>query len=98
MRRPCRPSWHSGSAPRWDYYAIVAALLGGLLAALLGAYELAFVLGVIWLGFTATLCFRRLRGGPRAPVLEAILTCAASPPLAVFWRVVGALKFRVALI
>lgn len=89
---------HVRAAPRWDYYAIVAALLGGMLAALLGAYELAFVLGVVWLGFTATSCVRRLRGRPRTHVLETILTCVAIPPLAVFWRVVGALRFRVALI
>jgi GT2 family glycosyltransferase len=86
--------------PRWDYYAIVAALFGGLLAALLSAYELAFLLAVVWVGFTATFCLHRLRGTSRAPlhVLEVILTSAAIPPLAVFWRVVGALKFRVAFI
>jgi cellulose synthase/poly-beta-1,6-N-acetylglucosamine synthase-like glycosyltransferase len=88
------------ATPRWDYYAIVSALAGASVAASLGAHALAFVLAVVWLGFTATFCVQRLHGTSHAPlhVLEVVVTSAAIPPLAVFWRLVGAVKFRVAFI
>ncbi|HEY6820956.1 MAG TPA: glycosyltransferase [Burkholderiales bacterium] len=85
---------------RWEYHAIVAALAASLVSAALGAHALAFLLAVVWLGFTATLCIHRLRGTSRAPlsVLEVLATAVALPPLTVFWRLVGALRFRVAFV
>jgi glycosyltransferase involved in cell wall biosynthesis len=77
--------------PRWDYYLIVGALAGALFSP-----GLLF----LWLLLTGRLCLQRLRGTSRAPrhVLEMIVTSAAIPPLAVFWRLVGALRFRVAFL
>jgi glycosyltransferase involved in cell wall biosynthesis len=85
------------ATPRWDYYATVAALLlalGGLLA---GAPLAAAVGGALWLGMTAPLCARRLRGTSHRPshVAEMVVTSALIPPLAVFWRMAGAIRFRV---
>jgi GT2 family glycosyltransferase len=79
------------STPRWDYYAIVASLL----AASLWPPAL-----VIWLFLSARFCAQRLRGTSKAPshVAEMVLTSILIPPLSVFWRVVGALKFRVAFV
>lgn len=78
-------------APRWDYYAIVASLLSAPFwpPALL-----------LWLALTARFFLQRIRGTSHAPrhLLEMALTSAAIPPLAVFWRLVGALRFRVAFL
>lgn len=78
-------------APRWDYYAAVAALLLGLLHP--GFW-------LVWLALTARLCWKRLRGTSLAPrhVLEMIVTSIVIPPLATFWRFLGALRFRVAFL
>lgn len=77
--------------PRWDYYVIV----GSLLAAPFWPPA-----SILWLGLTARFAWQRLRGTSRAPrhVLEMVLTSIAIPPVAVFWRAVGALKFRVAFV
>jgi GT2 family glycosyltransferase len=78
-------------APRWDYYAIVATLL------LAPLWPPALI---VWAALTAGFCSQRLRGTSKAPrhVAEMVVTSALIPPLAVFWRLVGALKYRVALI
>lgn len=82
--------------PPWDYFIIVASLLV-LLAALLadqgGVAVLAFV---VWAVFTLRFCARRLSNTTRRPghVLEMFVTSMLIPPLAVFWRLVGAWRFR----
>ena len=87
------------AAPRWDYYAVVGALLAAVTALAAGAPWLAALLFCIWIALTARFSAHRLRGSSRRPidVLEVILTSIAIPPLAVFWRAVGALRFRSAL-
>jgi GT2 family glycosyltransferase len=74
---------------RWDYYAIVASLF-------LGLAHPGFLLA--WGVLTLRFLFQRLRGAHHGPghVLEMLITSIAIPPLAVFWRLVGALKYRVA--
>lgn len=76
-------------SPRWDYYAITGALL-------LAPFKPVFLLP--WAALTLRFFCRRLEGTSRSPlhVLELLLTSIAIPPLAVFWRIVGALRFRVA--
>ena len=51
----------------------------------------------IYGGLTAAFCLKRLRGTSRSPrhVLEIILTSIAIPFVAVYWRLVGAWRFRV---
>ncbi|HEY4540877.1 MAG TPA: glycosyltransferase [Noviherbaspirillum sp.] len=84
---------------RWDFYLTVAALLGALCCALAGAVLPALLSGALWLACTARFCVQRLRRTSKSPlhVLEMIVTSILLPPLAVFWRAVGALRFRVAL-
>jgi GT2 family glycosyltransferase len=79
------------ATPRWDYYVIAASLLAA-------PFWPPAVL--VWLAFTAAFCWRRLRGTSWAPlhVLEMALTSIVIPPVAVFWRLVGALRFRVAFV
>jgi glycosyltransferase involved in cell wall biosynthesis len=84
-------------APRWDYYAIVAALLVALGALLAGSVASAAVAGAAWLGLTARFCARRLAGTAKtmSHIAEMIVTSALIPPLAVFWRIAGAIRYRV---
>jgi hypothetical protein len=79
------------ATPRWDYYAITGTLL---LAPFMPA------LLVPWAVLTARFCLQRVRGASKAPLhlLEMLVTSVAIPPLAVFWRLVGALRFRVAFV
>jgi len=81
----------------WDDYAIVAALALALTGLSANMPLLAALAGAAWLLLTCRLCARRLRGTSRSPshVAEMIVTSALIPPLAVFWRVAGAIRFRV---
>jgi GT2 family glycosyltransferase len=85
------------ATPRWDYYLIVAALLATLLGAAVGNWALAALAATVWLGMTAWLCTIRLKNTTRTAghVAEMALTSAAIPVLAVWWRMVGAARFRV---
>ncbi|WP_181373314.1 glycosyltransferase family 2 protein [Massilia glaciei] len=84
-------------APRWDYYATAAALLLALLGLAAGNRALALAGAAAWASALAVLCRRRLRGrsGSAALLAEAVVTAALLPPLAVFWRAAGAIRFRV---
>lgn len=97
-KHPARYRQQIRAMPHWDHYAIVAALAvgGGALAA--GAPWLAAAAGAAWLALTALLCAGRLRGTSRRlpHVAEVAITSLLIPPLAVFWRLAGAIRFRVA--
>jgi glycosyltransferase involved in cell wall biosynthesis len=83
--------------PPWHYYIAVTALfaaVGGLLA----QESVLFWSGLlIWLLTTGTFCLTRLKGTSHHPhhVFEMVLTSIVIPPLAVYWRIRGALKFKV---
>lgn len=84
-------------APPWRYYAIVAALLALLAALACGHLPGALVAGALWLMLSAHFCRQRLRDTSHAPrhVAEMVVTSLLIPPLAVYWRLRGALAFRV---
>src|SRR3954469_4179622 len=84
-------------SPRWDYYAIVAAMLGAVANGLFGSAWLAAILLGLWCLLTARFCMQRLKGTSHtvSHVAEMIVTSVLIPPLAVFWRLAGMLKFRV---
>lgn len=90
-RKAIRPS------PPWHYYAATGALIGFLVALALGNRPAAIVGGVLWLAITASFCAKRLAGTRKSPahVLEMIATSAAIPPVSVFWRLIGAWRWRV---
>jgi GT2 family glycosyltransferase len=83
--------------PRWDFYFTVAALVACLAGIITGATAVAMISGVAWLFMTSRFCLQRLKKTSRAPahVAEMIVTSILIPPMAVYWRAVGALKFRV---
>src|SRR5690606_19155844 len=83
--------------PRWDYYSIVAALAALALSLAGGPGPIAAAAGALWLVLTARFCAARPERGAEAPVhvLEVVVTSMLIPPIAVFWRLVGALRYRV---
>ncbi|MCC7024137.1 MAG: glycosyltransferase [Thermomicrobiales bacterium] len=84
-------------APLRHYYATVAALAGLLLGAVRRQPLVVSACLTLWSALTLEFAARRLRGTSRAPshVAEMLVTSAAIPPLAVFWRLRGAVQFRV---
>lgn len=83
--------------PRWDYYLFTLSLLVALVAGMAGMTPLAVAAAALWLLLFANFASSRLRGTRRSPgrVAEMLLTSLLIPPLAVFWRAVGAFRFRV---
>lgn len=88
------------ATPRWDYYLIVAALLICIAAAGLGYLGAAALAGSLWLLLTVRFFLMRLMPTVKTPahIAEMIVTSALIPPVAVFWRLIGAVKFRVRFI
>jgi len=82
--------------PPFDYYLTTATALLVIPVAVSGHPSIAAALAALWLGLTARLAARRLRGTSRAPahLLEMLATSALIPLLSVYWRVTGALRFR----
>jgi GT2 family glycosyltransferase len=85
------------ATPRWDYYLTVASLLLALAGLAGHNVPLSAAAGLAWLLLTVRFCAARLRGTARTlpHITEMIVTSALIPPLAVFWRIAGAVRFRV---
>lgn len=85
------------AAPPLSYYATVAAAAFGLAALIGGDFNVAGNAGAAWLALTASLAARRQHGCTRSwgHLRDMLVTSAAIPFLAVFWRLYGALRFRV---
>jgi glycosyltransferase involved in cell wall biosynthesis len=88
---------HIQRSPPWRYYATTGSLVIILAGAAGGTLAVAWVAGAFWLLQTAAFCARRLRDTSRAwsHLMEMAITSALIPPLAVFWRLCGAIKYRV---
>jgi len=84
-------------APPWRYYAIIAGF--ALMVAGLGLRSTPLAIGglLLWAGLTVAFLGERLKGTSRAPehVAEMVVTSIAIPFVAVYWRLVGAWRFRV---
>jgi len=76
------------------------ALLVGLISMAAGIWEIAAVAGCLWLAMTVRFFRLRLQNTSRtgSHIGEMAWTSIAIPPLAVFWRMVGALRFRTLLL
>jgi glycosyltransferase involved in cell wall biosynthesis len=90
-RRHIRPS------PPWYYYATVASAATAAAAIGTGRHGVGLAAACLWAALTARFCARRLRRNSLSPghVAEMAVTSALIPPLSVYWRIYGALKFRV---
>jgi cellulose synthase/poly-beta-1,6-N-acetylglucosamine synthase-like glycosyltransferase len=85
------------SSPPWRYYVILATLLGALAGMITRRPRVALAGGALWTLLTGAFCARRLVGTSHAPghVAAMLVTSALLPPLAVYWRLRGALHWRV---
>jgi glycosyltransferase involved in cell wall biosynthesis len=85
------------SAPPWHYYGIMGALLLVLIG-MIGMSGLLVLIGLaLWGCQTGLFCMKRLRHTSHSAchVAEMIVTSLVIPPLAIYWRLRGAIKYRV---
>ncbi len=85
------------SAPPWMYYAMVFSLLLSLVGA---AVHHPGLLGLglgAWLGLLVVFSVQRLQDTSHNfnHILEMVVTSILIPPLSIFWRIRGAVKYRV---
>lgn len=85
------------NAPPLLYYAIVISLFIAASAGIGGQPFAAATFGGAWFALVIYLTFRRLNSleCTLPHLLEMVATSAVIPPLSVFWRLWGALRFRV---
>jgi glycosyltransferase involved in cell wall biosynthesis len=78
------------------YYPMTLLFSGGLLLLFTGRRREAEGAGALWLALTFRLAGQRLRRTSKAPghMVEMVVTSALIPPLALFWRLFGALRYR----
>ncbi|KVE08577.1 glycosyl transferase family 2 [Burkholderia vietnamiensis] len=90
-RRHIRPT------PPWNYYAAVLFALGAFGCFAFGWRAAGIACALAWAAITAAFCIKRLRGTQLTPshVAEMIVTSIAIPPVSLYWRLRGALHFRV---
>lgn len=82
--------------PPWRYYAAVFCLAVGALGWSAGASSLRRI-AAVWAAWTLWFCARRLRRTSKRPahVLEMAVTSVLLPPMAIYWRLRGAMTFKV---
>ncbi len=80
----------------WTYYLIVLAIIAGIVGLILGSVPVVAIAAAVWLVLTGRFILRRLRGNSLRPahVAEMVVTSALIPPLSLFWRLAGAVRFR----
>ena len=85
------------ATPPLLYYAIFCAAGVALAAALAASIIVSLVAFGVWLTLTAHFCVRRLRGRDRSwrHIAEMAWTSVPIPFLSIFWRLVGAVRFKV---
>lgn len=86
-----------GPVTPWSYYGTVVSALAAVGALAAGRRRLAPVAGLAWALLTGRFFLQRLRGTSRRPghLLEMAVTSLFIPFLSVYWRLRGAVKFRV---
>jgi glycosyltransferase involved in cell wall biosynthesis len=83
--------------PPLHYYGIAGASFAAAASLGLALWSAGAFLAGVWLGMTGSFCMRRLRGTSRSlsHVLEMAATSLAIPFLSIYWRIRGAIKYRV---
>ncbi len=96
-KHPRRYRTQAGVPIPASYYAIVALTLGAAAFAVADIMGSALVCALLALALVARFALQRLRGTSHEPghVLEMFATAAVIPFLSVYWRLRGALHFRV---
>jgi GT2 family glycosyltransferase len=88
------------AAPPWRYYATVAGLLMAIAGLRANRSGVALAGASIWSILTARFLLERLSGTSHAPshLLEMLVTSALIPPVCLFWRLLGAIRYRAAFL
>ncbi len=83
--------------PPWRNYLIVVSALGATGAAIAGQAVPALLMAFLWGMLTSSFTSERLQGTSHGPghIAEMVITSILIPPLSVFWRLYGAVKYRV---
>ncbi len=86
-----------GRVTPWRYYVILIALLVCFAGLVTRQPVLALGAAIVWMATTGLFFLQRLERTSRAPqhVAEMAITSILIPPIALFWRAKGALKYRV---
>lgn len=96
------PDLYRKRIPRagWRYYVIAASAAVAVGATFLGTPHLAVIAAASWGLMTSRFLMQRLSGTSHAPthVADMLVTSILIPPLAIFWRLRGALRYRVAFL
>jgi glycosyltransferase involved in cell wall biosynthesis len=81
----------------WHYYLAVTGLIMAVSFSISGNRAAATVSLGVWLAVTLVFFFRRIRKASLSPshILEMLVTSVLIPPVSIFWRLVGAVKYRV---
>jgi hypothetical protein len=84
-------------APPWHYYLMAAAVLTAFAGLAAGSSAAAGIGFLAWLLLFARLCWLRLKDTSHTPshVAEMIATSLVIPFLSIYWRLRGALHWKV---
>jgi GT2 family glycosyltransferase len=88
------------ATPRWDYYLTVFALMMSLYGWVAHNDFVFIPFAMLWLAMTMRFLLARLHGTTKSfsHIAEMLVTSIMIPPHAVFWRLVGAVRYRVLFI
>ncbi len=83
--------------PPLNYYVILASAIALVVSLFAHWPYAALAMGLIWAALTAHFVRRRLQGTSHtfSHVAEMIFTSILVPPLSIYWRLYGAVKYRV---
>ncbi|HEU5088401.1 MAG TPA: glycosyltransferase family 2 protein, partial [Roseiflexaceae bacterium] len=84
-------------SPPWRYYMICGSAAASSVALAFGHRRASLAGMAMWAWLVGRFCAGCLRHTARTPrhIAEMIVTSALLPPLAIYWRLRGALKYRV---
>jgi glycosyltransferase involved in cell wall biosynthesis len=82
------------------YYTATAAIVALFLSIIAGNWLSSLIFFSLWLGAGTRFALKRLRGTSHSVkhVAEMLVTSLIIPPLSVYWRLRGALRYRVAFV
>lgn len=88
---------HIRRVPPWHYYVAVVALSAALLLFIAGEPVSGGIALSVWAAVTAWFCWKRLRGTAHTAshIAEMIVTSIAIPPVSLYWRLRGAIHYKV---
>lgn len=96
-KHPARFRQELERRPPWPYYGIIGSGAAALLALATGRRRGALAGGLLWAALEGRFFQRRARGVTHTPrhLADLALTSVLIPPLSIYWRLRGAVRYRV---